>query len=53
MFASIETALWNILPILRRKFRDKIRGYCETLLYQRSLAVVLKYPFLNNPIINK
>jgi galactonate dehydratase len=46
VLSAIETALWDIagkalnLPIYRLlggKFRDKIRVYCDTALYQRNL----------------
>jgi len=46
VLSAIETALWDIagkalnLPVyqlLGGKFRDKIRVYCDTALYQRSL----------------
>lgn len=46
VLSAIETALWDIagkalnLPVYRLlggKFRDKIRVYCDTALYQRSL----------------
>ncbi|RYY56090.1 MAG: mandelate racemase/muconate lactonizing enzyme family protein [Chitinophagaceae bacterium] len=46
VMSAIETALWDIagkvlnVPVYRLlggKFRDKIRVYCDTALYQRSL----------------
>ena len=46
VLSAIETALWDIagkalnLPVyqlLGGKFRDKIRVYCDTALYQRNL----------------
>ncbi|MEO5682921.1 MAG: mandelate racemase/muconate lactonizing enzyme family protein [Chitinophagaceae bacterium] len=46
VLSAIETALWDVagkalnLPVyqlLGGKFRDKIRVYCDTALYQRSL----------------
>src|SRR6187455_523747 len=48
VLSAIETALWDIagkalnLPVyqlLGGKFRDKIRVYCDTALYQRNLPV--------------
>jgi len=48
VLSAIETALWDIagkalnLPVYRLlggKFRDKIRVYCDTALYQRTLPV--------------
>jgi galactonate dehydratase len=47
VLSAIETALWDIagkalnLPVyqlLGGKFRDKIRVYCDTALYQRNAA---------------
>jgi len=46
VLSAVETALWDIagkalnLPVYRLlggKFRDKIRVYCDTALYQRTL----------------
>lgn len=46
VLSAIETALWDVagkalkLPVyqlLGGKFRDKVRVYCDTALYQRSL----------------
>src|SRR5678816_340988 len=46
--SAIETALWDIagkalnLPVyqlLGGKFRDKVRVYCDTALYQRNLPI--------------
>src|SRR6186997_3093460 len=48
VLSAIETALWDIagkalnLPVyqlLGGKFRDKVRVYCDTALYQRNLPV--------------
>jgi galactonate dehydratase len=48
VLSAIETALWDVagkalnLPVyqlLGGKFRDKIRVYCDTALYQRNLPV--------------
>ena len=48
VLSAIETALWDIagkalnLPVyqlLGGKFRDKVRVYCDTALYQRTLPV--------------
>lgn len=48
VLSAIETALWDLagkalnLPVyqlLGGKFRDKIRVYCDTALYQRDLPV--------------
>lgn len=48
VLSAIETALWDLagkalnLPVyqlLGGKFRDKIRVYCDTALYQRNLPV--------------
>ena len=48
VLSAIETALWDIagkalnLPVyqlLGGKFRDKIRVYCDTALYQRNLPL--------------
>ncbi|MEO6313608.1 MAG: mandelate racemase/muconate lactonizing enzyme family protein [Chitinophagaceae bacterium] len=48
VLSAIETALWDLagkalhLPVyqlLGGKFRDKIRVYCDTALYQRSLPI--------------
>jgi len=48
VMSAIETALWDIagkalnLPVYRLlggKFRDKIRVYCDTALYQRTLPI--------------
>lgn len=48
VLSAIETALWDIagkalnLPVyqlLGGKFRDKIRVYCDTALYQRNLPI--------------
>src|SRR6188768_1828867 len=48
VLSAIETALWDVagkalnLPVyqlLGGKFRDKVRVYCDTALYQRNLPV--------------
>jgi galactonate dehydratase len=48
VLSAIETALWDLtgkalgLPVyqlLGGKFRDKVRVYCDTALYQRNLPV--------------
>ena len=48
VLSAIETALWDVagkalhLPVyqlLGGKFRDKIRVYCDTALYQRNLPI--------------
>lgn len=48
VLSAVETALWDIagkalgLPVyqlLGGKFRDKIRVYCDTALYQRNLPI--------------
>jgi galactonate dehydratase len=48
VLSAIETALWDLagkalgLPVyqlLGGKFRDKIRVYCDTALYQRNLPI--------------
>lgn len=48
VLSAIETALWDLagkafnLPVyqlLGGKFRDKIRVYCDTALYQRTLPI--------------
>lgn len=48
VLSAVETALWDIagkalnLPVYRLlggKFRDKIRVYCDTALYQRNLPI--------------
>ncbi|MBL7743752.1 MAG: mandelate racemase/muconate lactonizing enzyme family protein [Chitinophagaceae bacterium] len=45
VLSAIETALWDlagkalnvpVYQLLGGKFRDKIRGYCDTALYQRN-----------------